>query len=285
MSKQRAPRKRVKKIRLYSSVYEYAGADYSFALLSAPDDNGLALQATSFAGCKDYLQDSIQNHLRNKPFGAYGNYQGYTIIGGTDKLRLLVKYGKGSPETRMIATRDFLRLAERELKISPRTTVALVHPIFDTTTSAHGEALEATSQAQANSRRAVLFTASRAWMKSPTMISLYSLLIRLSHHHQPGEEFFPCLERILSENVGKGGADVGYLRNSLDGIRYLVMMGHRRLFGNNKDLIKNYPADIGLHSHGIQNFSMKNDLIIKEKLKETEVQKPQQIEIGATKRN
>jgi hypothetical protein len=282
VSEPRAARKRVKKIRLFESPYEYSSSDYSFSLLSAPDEEGIARQATSFQECKDYLQDSIQKHLRNKPFDIYGNYAGSTIIGDTEKLRLLVKYNHGSPEKRMIGTRNFLRLAERELKIAPRTSVTLVSSLFDNEISSTGAPLQGTSRAVVNSKRTVLFTASRAWMKSPTMISLYSLLIRLSHHHKPEEEFFPCLERILAEK--SSGTDISYLRKSIDGIRYLAMMGHRRLFGNNKDLLKNYP-NLQLHSHGIVHFSQEKNSIIAEKLKERKlgVPKQQEAELGATK--
>lgn len=283
MPKPGTARKRIEKIRLFESAYEYSGADYCFALLSPPDEEGIARQATTFQGCKDYLQDSIQKHLRGKPFSIYGEYTNTPIIGDTEKLRLLVKYGHGSPEKRMIATRNFLRLAERELKIAPRTSVVLVKPLFDEEVSSTGSPLTKTSRATSNSKRAVMFTASRAWMKSPTMISLYSLLIRLSHHHKPEEEFFPCLERILVEK--SAGIDIGYLRSSIDGIRYLVTMGHRRLFGNNKDLLKNYPHNEQLHGHGIVNFSREKQAIIAEKIRKQklEVANQQEIEVGATK--
>lgn len=283
MSKPGTAHKRIEKIRLFDSAYEYSSADYSFALLSPPDEEGIARQATNLHTCKAYLQDSIQKHLRGKTFSIYGEHNNNLAIGDTEKLRLLVKYGYGSPEKKMIATRNFLRLAERELKIAPRTSAVLVKPLFDEEVSSTGSPITKTSRAASNSKRIVLFTASRAWMKSPTMISLYSLLIRLSHHHKPEEEFFPCLERLLVEE--SGSIDVAYLRSSIEGIRYLVAMGHRRLFGNNKDLLKNYPNYVRLHEQGIVNFSREKQAVIAKKIRKQKlkVANQQKTEVEAIK--
>jgi hypothetical protein len=91
-----------------------------------------------------------------------------------------------------------------------------------------------------------LFIGSKRWMKSPPMISLFALLIRVGFSHRIGENFRNTIYDICeNERDTYSKVDKFRLRTAKCGINRILMYGDRKIFHRNiKD---NFPNSIDIH--------------------------------------
>lgn len=205
------------------------------------DDNH---QCTPFAYCKDYLQDAIQGRLSNSSKSIYGFHYSPSAKHqpSLKKLKLAIANSSDSRLREKISTSlDFMHQIESALKIS-KTKM---------------------SECEGPPKKAYiaggvwLVEASRRWLYSPVMVSMYTLLLRVSFSHVAGTPFMATINDIIA---GKLGAYQPNDRNQLDrakkGIELILNKGDRKIFY--KKIEKNYPkVDVyTMHnSMGICSFS------------------------------
>ncbi len=110
----------------------------------------------------------------------------------------------------------------------------------------------------------------KRWMHAPTLLSLYSILIRVGYYHNPGGEYLRTLEMMRDGELGKGGDpddiygdgdaagcnDASYVKQAWKGIEVVLKHGVKVF---HEEMIENYPSDIRtsvLHdTYGIVNFT------------------------------
>lgn len=255
-----------------------------FALVGRQDKKWK--QATTFVFCKDFLHDAIWAQLHKKPVTIY-DFR-YNPIGkrgpepkkGTDewydwsdaideevKKDIPIHFGRTSllfrdtnlsgvaGQKRFHAHRlgclDFLHQAEKQLGFR-RTEIHQV-------------------KGKKNGPPTWLILGDKQWMLSPTLLSLYGLLIRVGYYHNAGGDFMRTLEMMKDGELGVGGDpddiygdysdaagsnDASYVKQAWKGIQVILKHG-TKVF--HPDMIDNYPADVGTHTlhdqYGIVNFT------------------------------
>jgi hypothetical protein len=219
-----------------SQVYS-EGLEYAFVT----KDNK---QIHQMVYCKDFLQDAIYGLLNNKYVSIYNFIYSPSVdlplCMDATKI-ILSNYKDKSFRAKIPACLEFINQIEAELKMKKTE-------IFE------GE------DAPAIYRKAGiwLFTASKRWMQSAPMISMYTLLIRTGLMHQRGTVWRKTIEDILNHKVNPYQIyDYKQLTEAMPGINHILKHGDRKLFGGNiKD---NYPEKVPvgeMHNHfGIVGFS------------------------------
>jgi len=201
-------------------------------------------QISPFAYCKDYLQDAIQGHLLKKRRSIYG----FTYDPKIDppiclnNTRILVANSTDSALGSKIPNcLDFLHQIEKKLRLV-KTVVS-----------------ECQSPPLKYIRSGVwLFKGSCRWMKSPPMISLYTLLIRLGFGHKIGTPYQEMIDGVISGKIpAYQFVDSGRLLHAKNGIDRILKIGDQKIFG--RKIENNYPRKIRIgtmHNHlGIIGFS------------------------------
>ena len=101
-----------------------------------------------------------------------------------------------------------------------------------------------------------LLIASKRWLKSPPLISMYMLLIRIGMVHKINKKTDFTINGILENKIKPYQVkDCSLLKNSMYGIKKIMRIGDRKCFC--RDIRKNYP-DINLitiHRDGILSYS------------------------------
>jgi len=202
--------------------------------------------------CKDFLQDAIWGHLNQKKVSIYGfTYDPETMLPlYLRRTRLMVANWKDEslgpkllnnclPFLHAIEKRLGMRRTElfRCQKVPPRYSTAGVW----------------------------LLEGSKRWMKSPPMISLYTLLIRAGMTHHPGKMPVMTLRHLADGTVRpyfggegfKGADDNENISTSLSRFKHLLKTGDRKIF--HRKMRENYPSTIQtnkLHnSYGFVGFA------------------------------
>ena len=228
----------------YAEIYH---SGVQFALAGAPDKNGVVAQCHGFAYCKDFLQDAIRNHLHDGTSSIWGFKftNAKNPAPDTTNLSMLIRSSTMSNELsskRLEATQECMRQAEKVLKIKGSTVV------YDVT--------------DASCKQTTLLVVSpKAWLKHPTMLSFYSLLLRIAFNdYVMGDTFLETIQKVKAGKT-KGSNDRSYITRSEKGINRILKEGHISLFGKDSDIKKNYPAGMSigkLHDYtGIVHFSEK----------------------------
>ncbi|MFI5343963.1 MAG: hypothetical protein ACHQUC_07065 [Chlamydiales bacterium] len=219
---------RLKKIKWYSGQKQNlaqalsSGVEFSFA---SPDNQ----QVCPFVYCKDYLQDAVQGFIHKKKktiFGFVYDPVEHAPI-SINKTRLLVTNAKDAYFASKIRNcLDFLNQIEKDLKISKTTAKLCINP------------------PQKYLRCGVwLFEGSSRWIKSPPMLSLYTLLIRLGFGSTVGTPYKETIRKIIDSKIAAyQSVDTCRLRESMNGINRILTEGDRKIF--DKKIEKNYPKSI-----------------------------------------
>lgn len=220
---------------------------YEFAFMSQSETGGVFKQATPFVFCKDFLHDAIWAFLNKTKAAIYDFKYEYgknpplmmdqTVLG----FRNTQFKGKRKDfETALPACLEFLHLCENKLGFKETE-------IFSVDTS---------------DSPCWLILGDPGWQMSPTMISLYTLFVRLGCFHTPGASMEDTLN--LAEKgeikIGKSGYagnnDCKYVKQGRKGIDLIMKHGLEIWY---KDQKKNYPPKVGtsdLHNnYGIVNFT------------------------------
>lgn len=202
--------------------------------------------------CKDFLQDAIWGHVNKKEISIYGfKYDPATMPPlYLKKTRLIVTNWKDDLFGHKLLNNclPFLNAIEDQLKMS-KTEVS----VCKKTPPRYGKS------------KVWMLEGSRRWMKSPPMISLYTLLIRAGMVHDSSEIPVTTLSRIgnglknpyFGGDGHKGASDKANIKKSLQKISFLLNTGDRKIF--HREIRKNFPSTCNtgkLHnSYGFVGFS------------------------------
>jgi hypothetical protein len=250
-------------------------------------------QATTFVFCKDFLHDAIWAMLHKRPVAIYdfrysppgakvakepkkGTTEWYDWsslnqqfeLGDDGKLRVDIPIhmgrtallfrdtnlkglvGKKRFHNHRIGALDFLNQVDEQMGFSPTE----IHQVKGTK----------------GNPPTWLILGDKRWMHAPTLLSLYSILIRVGYYHNPGGEFMRTLEMMKDGECGiKGGEDeygdgaagcndTSYVGQAWKGIQVILKHGIKVF---HDEMIENYPDDVRtsvLHdTYGIVNFTNK----------------------------
>jgi len=250
-------------------------------------------QAMTFVFCKDFLHDAIWAMLHKSPVNIYdfsynptgkiakepkaGTDAWYAWSDQIDSLKGGVEPKKDTPihmgrtsllfrDTNLSNTvgakrfhshragcLDFLHQVEEQLGFNQTE----IHQVKGTK----------------NSAPTWLLLGDKKWMHAPTLLSFYSILIRVGYYHNTGGDFMRTLEMIRDGELGQGGDpndiyesggeaagsnDTSYIKQAWEGIQVILKHGID-IF--HPAMIDNYPSDVStqvLHdTYGIVNFTKK----------------------------
>ena len=110
------------------------------------------------------------------------------------------------------------------------------------------------------SSRFVAIRGDKNWMKSPPLLSLYTLLIRANRHgfHKPGNKFYTTLEK-MKNSTAVHQMDRLLIKKAIPGIKKILNFGESNIFGKISNIKRNYSrrvATTNRHSNsGIVAFS------------------------------
>jgi len=202
-----------------------SGIEFSFV---SPDNK----QATPFAYCKDYLQDAVQGFIINKKRSIFGFTYDPAIHAPLciKRTKLLVANSQEFEfDKKMLNCLDFIHQVEEHLKIRKTIVSKCKNPPLKYIRSG-----------------VWLFDGSSRWIKSPPMLSMYTLLIRLGFGHNIGDNYKNTLSYILNGEIKSyQPVDSFRLKQAKAGIDRIFETGDRKIF--NSDIKKNYPSSIKIN--------------------------------------
>lgn len=200
-------------------VYQ-SGLQYAFV---SPD----CKQCTPFVYCKDFLQDAVQGFVCKRKVCdiyrfTYNPEEDPPIAMNCTKI-LLANQGDPDLRDKIPGCLDFINQIENKLKIR------------------HSDVWECLDPPKKYQKGGVwLFEGSRRWIKSPPMLSFYTLLLRLGCIHEKGTLYKRTLDEIKSGATGVyQEQDRQQLKYANKGIQRILKFGDRRIFY--RDVGSNYP--------------------------------------------
>ena len=208
-----------------SQIYS-SGLEYSFV-------NQKGEQCEEFKMCKDWLQDAVWATVHQTPASIYGfkfDPSSNPAI-DMDNTRLLMTNAKDKDFLKKIDNMlDFINQVEDIIGLQ-KTTVKLVsNP--PTKYKACG-VIETSSSAR--------------WMRSPAMLSLYTLFLRVGFAHKIGDNWQKTVKDMIKGNIPQyQHNDQGYLSRSVEGIKYIIKAGYKNIFYNQMKF--NYPEKIDINT-------------------------------------
>jgi len=218
---------RTVKLEYYQTVQSLSeassnGLQYAFV----SDDNK---QITPWVFCKDYFQDAIQAYLNNDSTLVYGfSYKSgkdIPICLHTTRLALVSK-DDGEFSSKILKSLSFIHQVESDLKMK-KTEIQIVSNV----------------PKKFQKSGVFIFNGSGRWMKSPPMISLYTLLIRVGLVHELSNTWRETIDSIIEEKKSPYySEDHGFLQVSKNPIDKIVSLSDKKIFGT--DIKRNYPKDV-----------------------------------------
>lgn len=193
--------------------------------------------------CKDFMQDAVYGQVNQKPVDIYG----FKYDPATDpplymkKTRIMVTSWRDAKFGLKICNNclEFLNGVETHLKMSK----TVLEKCLGTPPTYKKSGVW-------------LIEGSRRWMKSPPMMSLYTMLIRIGIVHTLGDSFKKTIQLIKSgelkpynwkeDRVNSSGIkfhhenDKDFLKKGNRGLSTILKHGDRKLFF--RDIKENYPA-------------------------------------------
>lgn len=233
----------------YKKTAQIYSLGYEFAFMSQKNKHSAFEQATPFIYCKDFLHDALWAFL-NKTHVSIWSFR-YDFK--KDKPLLISSTALCLRNTQFIDIPDdfhsmlapcmeFLHLCEESLGFENFTEIY---------------------QVENKESPCWLLIGDAGWQHAPTMISLYTLFIRLGCFHKPGDTLKKTLSRaekgsikIGSDSEYAGNNDCKYVKQGRKGIDVILKHG---LDVFHPKQIDNYPKNLkenGLHdNYGIVNFT------------------------------
>lgn len=228
-----------------SQTHSDTGLEFCF--LSSKNE-----QVHQFATCKDFLHDAVFGHITKKPINVW-NFKynaGSDLPLSTRKMRMLITTCKETTgKSNLIGPRlegmlDFMHQLEDVLKIKTKTAAYVCE------------------DPPANYKTGVWLLESNArWLRTPVMVSLYSLMVRVGLGHKAGVPYNDTLQAIIKNSLNPyESKDKSQLQSSIKGIELILKSGDKVVFpGTLKD---NFPDGLGaqeMHNYcGIVAFSSGN---------------------------
>lgn len=222
---------------------------YEFAFLGRKTKKGPFHQATPFVYCKDFLHDAVWAFLNKSSIKIYSFIYDYatSVPLCLDRTVLAFRNAqfKGDKESefhsRLEPCLEFLQLADRALGFRPTQIYPVPHeggPCW-------------------------MILADGRWQHAPTMVSLFSLFVRVGCFHKPGDTLETTISRAAEGEVKVGDSshyagnkDGSYVKSGRKGIDCILEHG-LGVFHDSQ--MENYPPELkdkGLHdNYGIVNFT------------------------------
>jgi len=194
--------------------------------------------------CKDFLNDVIYGFLNNKRTTIWGfSYDPKKHLPPDLESTRLLLTSKRDREFRKKILRSlaFMNEIEKSLQMTKTT-------------------IEECKEPPRHYRRGgvFIFKGSKRWLKSPPMLSLYTLMIRVGLTHDVSQPWFQTVEDIRSGFTKPYyEEDAHILTNGQSGIDRIFKYGDRKLFHRNiKDNYPSYLATDTIHNDfGILGYS------------------------------
>ena len=221
---------------------------FEFAFMSRPKGEKVYEQATTFVYCKDFLHDAIWAHVNKTKVGIFGFKYDYA----TDKPLVMTRTALALRNTQYQKEPDkfheqreacieFLQGADRLLGFSPTQIYQVPY----------------------DQGPCWLILGDRRWQRAPTMISLYTLFIRIGFFHTRGEEILQTIQRAekgeikIGDDIKYAGSrDCSYIKQARKGIEVILKHG---IDVFHRTIKENYPKDVNTHTlhdgFGIVNFT------------------------------
>ena len=204
------------------------------------------VQCCPFVLCKDFLQDAIYNQLYGTKKEIYEFCYNPAVDApiGLDKIRLLLANSRDPKfKTKIPICLDFINQIEKKLHIAKTTVKECAKP-----------------PKQYKRGGVFWFEGSNRWLRSPVMLSLYTLLLRVGFCHQIGDDPLVTINNVAAGKVKSyQEGDRKKLNDSLAGI--LNIMKHKDLKIFHNDMKKNYPKTVCIsimhNNMGIAGYSSK----------------------------
>jgi len=194
-------------------------------------------QCHPFAFCKDYLQDAVWATINNQNAGIYGFY----YVPGTNPVvdfkatRVAVRLkGDQDFKSKCLKSLNFMRAIEADQGFDPSR-------------------LEYGGKYKDGTDEVYVLVGDVRWMYSPTLISLYTLAVRVGMTYEEGSwrEHFENAKSYIGSN------DAKYTTRAKAGLDKVIGKPITEIFASKFE--DNYPADAGiygLHDHsGIVSLS------------------------------
>ena len=191
-------------------------------------------QIHQFVWCKDFMQDAIFGHLNQKKITVYGfNYDPEVDPPlYMKKTRIMIANFKDTNfGSRVLENlREFLHGIEGQLKMAKTTFEKCEEP-----------------PPRYKKAGVYLLNGSCRWMKSPPMISLYTLLLRIGMTHELGQPWYETFKKIQKASSGYySTTDHSFAERAQKGLDFILEHGDRKIF--HRTIEKNYPAN---HTSGM----------------------------------
>ncbi len=224
-----------------SSVYKNSLGDIAFSLVSAPKKG--RNQVMRFVSCKAFLHDATYTHVLGK--GGNGYYtKGKNPPIDMEKLRLLVATGTGDIEAfkeKLFAAKKVVNRIEKTAGWKPSKIVTIDHSRIK--------------------RDVWLITGPKEWIRSPQMLSMITLILRVCVRRGPVKARTKEDIEKMFKKWGKGDrfscGDTHYMKTSWDKL-FLIAKHHDELF-KDLSLTKIHNAGkIGSHGNGISEWCCGN---------------------------
>jgi len=200
-------------------------------------------QCTQAYYCKDFTQDAVHAFIHKKKNSIYGfNYSPSHPPLDLNNIRIILANCEDSTFLNKIPNvLDFLNQVEKLLRFKRTKAFLISNP---------------TEKHKTTGMFAVV--GSGRWQKSPVLLSMYSLLIRVGFRHKVGKDWRVTVKGIVNGKISQyQDNDRDYLKKAVPGIERLIALDPRQVFF--KQHVNNYPANIDIyklhHSSGICAFA------------------------------
>lgn len=211
-----------------SLIEAYQQTEFKFSFVGSPDKNGISKQCHPWTKCRDFLPDAVRATIINKTFSIYGfNFNPVNNPAlDLNIMRMLVYKSnlkladKTEFEDKMFFGINLLNHYEEIMKISPSVLYR--------------------TEKDYNDKPVYLFIGNGEWMRSPFLISLYTLLIRLGDKKivfKNNQELMDKYKVLITEHTsGKiYDNDIGYLDSMWD-ILHIMLENRKMLTYSNKSM-------------------------------------------------
>lgn len=217
----------------------YQPTQMQFSFLSSPKDGNK--QCHPFVLCRDYLHDAVRCSYNKNSCDIYG----FTFA-----------YDKNPPldlnYTRMLVTmKDMPTDGVETFGNKMKLALKILHNYEDLA----GWRKSRLYKVKSNNSKVWLFVSTNMWMKSPSLVSMYSFLIRLGDKYTELKDFTDNedLKSKLSKLAGKPNDntihpdnDISYLKNTWNKLDKVIECRDELLFGKGKPDIL-YKDNLGIN--------------------------------------
>lgn len=190
-------------------------------------------QINQLVWCKDFMQDLIWSYLNNQPINVYGfKYDPSSSPSPSlTKLRLLISNYKD------------LELKHKLIE----NALPLIHSIEDKMKMTRTVLEQCKSTPSIYKKSGVwILKSSKRWLKSPPMLSMYTLLVRIGLIHNKKDSMSDTINKIINGEIktyyDKKNRDKEMILKASSGIEKLIKHGDYKIFPS--DIKKNYPKEL-----------------------------------------